>query len=451
MKNSQAVKQCLLPILSISRGVFIWLLSGSLFFFCNESNAQDISLLSLGNQFQQTYINPAATLKNTWNISLGNTQMEILTDGPTYNQLTDVNKAGKRYIHPDNWQSDVNYENLIQANLAIHTLDVGIVRNSWTFSGGHAFRTFGSLAYTEDLLKLVANGNGPYINQSLEIGPALDYLVFNELYLGVQKKFNRFTVGVKAKALFGVSGLRTESSSVAYKTKEDFYQWEFLVDYNIRSSSSLTLRDVTDFEFNASGFTFDHLFYNNPGLAFDIGVNMQLSKNLSIFWSALDLGFIKWDFLPRNYKSQGKFTFEGIDPITYINDTTGLQFVDSIVQFFPFTTVNESFTTSLNNRFYLGGSYQWKDTWSFQGLVRFHRSFVKSNAQLSVSAMRHWKWIQAGASLTVTNGNFFNLGAILQVKLQPVSVFVATDNILGAFALFDQKLANLRGGAQIAF
>lgn len=451
MKNKFMVNQIMFLERNSLKSGLTWLVLLCTFVLQKELMAQDISLISLGNQFQQTYINPAAALKNKWNISLGNTQMEILTDGPTFNQLTDVNNAGKRYIHPNKWQSDVNYDNLIQANLAIHTLDIGIVRNSWTFSGGHAFRTFGSLAYTEDLLKLVANGNGPYVNQSLEIGPALDYNVFNELYLGVQKKFNRFTVGLKAKALFGVSGLRTETSSVTYKTKDDFYQWEFLVDYNIRSSSSLTLRDVTDFDFNVSGFTFDHFFYNNPGLAFDIGVNMQLSKNLSIFWSALDLGYITWDFLPRNYKSQGKFTFEGIDPITYINDTTGLQFTDSIVQFFPFTTVNESFTTSLNNRFYLGGSYQWKDTWSFQGLVRFNRSFVKSNAQLSVSAIRHWKWIQAGGSFSVTNGNFFNLGAIVQLQLKPLSVFLATDNILGAFSLFDQKLANLRGGAQIAF
>lgn len=52
------------------------------------------------------------------------------------------------------------------------------------------------------------------------------------------------------------------------------------MDYSIRSSSALILNDITDITLNPSGFNFDHLFYNNTGLAFDIGMNMELSKKL---------------------------------------------------------------------------------------------------------------------------------------------------------------------------
>lgn len=424
----------------------------SLFFIAiKESLGQDISLFSLGNTLHKTYINPAANLDDKWNISLGNIHVELLTDGPTFDQLTAKNAQGKRYIHPDKWQNNVKDVNLVSAAFQLHTLDLGVKLGNWTFMAGHAFRTAGTLTYTDDLLKLVANGNGPYINQTLEIGPVMDYMVFNELYIGVQKKFNRFTVGVKAKGLFGVSNFRTDEPKINYKTRNEFYQWEFDVDYSVRSSSALRIDDITNITFNPSGFTFDHFFYNNLGLAFDIGVNMELSSKFNIFWSALDLGFIKWDYLPRNYVSKGKYTFEGIDPITYINDTSGFNFKDSITQFIPFTTTNEEYTTTLNNRFYLGGSYVMSDAWSFFGLVRFNRSFAKSNAQLSLSAIRSWKWVETGLSYTVTNGNLFNLGALLRFKINPLSAFVATDNVIGLFSLFDQKLANVRGGIHVAF
>lgn len=414
-------------------------------------NSQDISLISLNNPLRETLINPAAELTKTWNISLANTQVEMGTDGPTINQLTAENSEAKRYIHPSQWQGKINPENLVFANLQLNTLDFGVKVKDWGFLLGHAFRTNGTVSYTEDLVKLIGNGNGPYVNQTLQIGPALDYISYNELYLGVQKKFNRFTVGIKTKLLFGVSAVRTEESSLLYKTSDDFYQWEFNINYNIRSSSALRFKDISDVEFNPSGITFENLFYNNTGIAFDLGVNMQLSKNFNIFWSALDLGSIKWDLLPRNHVSQGKFTFEGIDPITYISDTTGFNFTDSLVQFIPFTTYNETFTTPLQNRFYLGAKYQYKDTWTFQGLVRFNRSFIKSNAQLAVSAVRHWKWFQAGLSLMYSNGTSFHAGAMLQGKIGPVAAFVATDNMFGFFAPFDQRLVNARGGLSVSF
>ncbi|MBK8621574.1 MAG: hypothetical protein IPN79_07385 [Saprospiraceae bacterium] len=416
-----------------------------------KSNSQDISLLALGSNLRQTYVNPAASLNKKWNVSLMNTQVELLTDGPAINQLTSVNSNGRRYIHPDNWQNHVNPENLISGNFQLNTIDIGFKTDKWTFLAGHAFRSFGSLNYTEDLLKLAANGNGPYINQTLQIGPIADYTTFNEIYVGVQKKFNKFTVGIKTKLLFGVSNLRTEEADIQYKTNDDFYQWELNTNYVIRSSSTLNFRNITDFNFNSSGITFDHLFYNNVGIAFDLGVNMQLSKNFQIFWSALDLGFIKWDFLPRHTVSKGKFTFEGIDPLTYLNDTTGINFSDSIAAFIPFTTITESYTTTLNNRFYLGAHYVWKEKWSFNACVRFHRSFVKSNAQLSLAATRSWKWLDVGISYAVTNGNLWNIGALLQVKWKPVQVFVATDNLFSLISLYDQKLANARGGLSISF
>ncbi len=421
------------------------------FGFIPKTKGQDISLLSLGSNLRQTYINPAASLPKKWNISLMNTQVELLTDGPTINQLTSVNNDGRRYIHPTNWQNHVNPENLISGNFQLNTIDIGFKTDKWTFLAGHAFRSFGSLNYTEDLLKLAANGNGPYINQTLQIGPIADYTTFNEIYLGAQKKFNKFTVGIKTKLLFGVSNLRTEEADIQYRTNDDFYQWELNTNYAIRSSSTLNFRDISDFTFNSSGITFDHLFYNNVGLAFDLGVNMQLSKNFQIFWSALDLGFIKWDFLPRHTVSKGKFTFEGIDPLTYLNDTTGINFTDSLAAFIPFTTNTESYTTTLNNRFYLGANYVWKEKWSFNACVRFHRSFVKSNAQLSLAATRSWKWLDAGLSYAVTNGNLWNVGALVQIKWKPLQVFVATDNLFSLFSLYDQKLANARGGLSISF
>ncbi|MBK6782393.1 MAG: hypothetical protein IPG79_00535 [Saprospiraceae bacterium] len=415
------------------------------------ANTQDVGLLGLGKTMQQTFINPAANLEKTWNLSLGNLRFEILTDGPTFNQLTKKNIDGNRYIRPDGWQNSVNDLNLLSANVDIHTIDFGCKAGKWFFMAGHAFRNGGSLTYTSDVLKLVANGNGPYINQTLSIGPVLDFLTYNEIYLGAQKKISRFTIGLKAKLLFGVSNFRTDEPTINYRTKSDFYQWEFDVDYSIRSSSALILNDITDITLNPSGFNFDHLFYNNTGLAFDIGMNMELSKKINIFWSALDLGFITWTFLPRNYISKGNFTFDGIDPITYINDTTGFNFTDSLSQLIPFTTIDEKYTTSLNNRFFLGATYEMNEKWSFNGLLRFHRSFVKSNAQLSLAATRRWKWVETGLSYSVTNGNLFNIGTLVNIKINPVSFYLATDNFLGAFDIFDQKLANFRGGLNVSF
>jgi len=423
----------------------------SLVFLALVVRSQDIGLMGFGNDIQKTYISPASKLDKKFNIAAGGLQFQLATNGPTINQLTSKNSLGKRYIDLDNWQKSIQDQNNIDFSTEIRTIDVGLKIGTWGFLAGHAFKNQGGVSYTRDLTELLSKGNADFIGQTLDVGPGMDFTSYNELYLGVQKQFGNLSLGIKSKLLFGVGNVHSENSSLSLTTQEEFYQLSIESDYLINSSSIFDYTDLNDISFDYKSFSFDHFFYNNRGFAFDLGVSYELDEKLSLFASAIDIGSITWDFAPRNYNSNGTFVFDGIDIAEYLGDTTGVFLEDSLYQLLQFDLTRNAYSTRLNSRFFLGASYMYNEKWSLNALLRFDDSFLSNSTQLSLSGVKKFKYLEAGLSYTVRNSSFYNFGAMVKAKVGPFFGYLSTDNILAAVSLFDQRLANVRGGLVVAF
>lgn len=419
----------------------------SLFIFSGISFGQDISLMHLKGYMPATLLNPAIPLDKKINASLGAISVSGGTNGPAVNDITSKNIDGQRFLDFTKLQNNVDVTNDIFLNYDIRTLDIGFSFGKFSLLAGHGFRSSSNLKYTKDLVGLLAYGNANYIGQTLEIGPTIDVISFNEVYLGVQKTSGKFTLGLKAKLLYGASNISTESSRIQFTTNAEYYQLEFNNDYTIRSSSLLRYNSLDSITVNYSNFTFDNFFYNNKGLGIDLGVHFQVTDHWNIHASALDIGTIKWDFFPRKYSSKGSFSFDGVDLVDYLTDST-LSVKDTLLDLINVTSELETYSTPLNSTFSVGSTYKYKK-WNGNILYQMRNRFGFRNHSLSLSAVRQVAIFDLGAQYTISKNNFTGLGIYGKIRLGPFSAYMATDNIISIFKPLDSKSASIRLGATI--
>lgn len=410
---------------------------------------QEISLLQLKGYMPGTFLNPGLPLDKRVNISVGAIGFRGGTNGPSIGDITSKNLDGKRYIDLDKFSGSLNPNQDIFGQSEIRTLDLAIKLGSFALMAGHGMKAFGNLTYTSDLIHLAAYGNGNYIGKTLDLGPVLDVSAYNELYIGVQKTSGRFTLGLKAKLLYGISNIYTESSDIKLTTLEEYYQLQFKNDYIVRSSGLLRYHSLDSITIDNSLWSFDNLFYNNRGFAIDLGASFKVNENLTISASALDLGSISWDFFPRRYSSQGTFTFEGVDVVDYITDST-LSISDTLLNIIDVRSDIEEYSTTLNYTFTIGGHYQ-SGPWSFNALYMLHNKFGYRDHAMSLSAIRKIAFFDLGLQYRISKNDYSGLGLYSRLNLGPVALYLASDNLLGLFNIDNAKSASIRFGTTLQF
>lgn len=427
-------------------------LSIALLAFCISSgNTQDIGLFNLEGSIQRTYINPGLPVSGKLNIAALNFQIGVHTDGPSINDITSVNASGNRFVDISKFPDAFDDVQNIYLGEKFHTLDLSYSTGSLVLMAGHSFNTGGSLSYTGDLMNLLARGNAPFIGQTLEIGPAFHLIAYNELYLGAQWNAGAWTFGIRPKLLFGTAGAGTSGNSIRFTTDDEFYQLRFENNYSIRSSALFRINTLDEIDISYPELSFENLFYNNVGLALDAGVSFRLNDRTELSAAINDIGKINWDFFPRLYTSKGSYSFEGVDLINYISDSTGIGIKDSLINLFSFDESLMPFSTVLPSVFYLGGTHRLNDQWTLSALYRVDDFNFADRSALSLSAISRFRLLNAGINYTIRKNNFASLGISASLRLGPVMLYTATENILALFNPFDHKLANINFGAGLKF
>lgn len=417
---------------------------------CNMSlKAQYIPALLRHGSVQNTLYNPAIPMKKTINLGLATINTGLSTDGFALNELTGINQDGARYIDINKIQSTKDGKYNLYFENDIRTIDVGINLRSFALIAGHGFRMSANAGYTTDLIKLLANGNGSYIGKTLDIGPALNAMAYNELYIGAQTKLGSLTLGLKAKLLYGTASLYSEVSRMLLTTKEEFYQLQFENHYLIRSSSLLKYKSLDDITIDYAGFTLDNLFYNNRGFAMDMGVHYQLNDRFSLNASALDIGRIDWDYAPRKYETNGIFNFEGVDIIDYIQDST-LNVRDTLLQLLDVQSSLEPYSTTINSRYTLGADYI-LDSWSFHVLYQMHRRFGYNWHQMTLGTVKKISFLDIGLLYTINKSDYRNLGLHIGLNLRPVHLYVSTTDVLHLLSFENARSAGIGFGLNVQF
>jgi hypothetical protein len=379
----------------------------------------------------------------------------------TYNDL--LRKQGDRLVlDVGNAIGKLDPDNNVHYDQRFETVSLGVRFGSWYLQAGHAVRVNTAINYPKALAELFWYGNGPYIGQPLEIGFTANTATWNELHLGLGKRFgDKLTLGARAKFLSGVGAMQTDDArrQIRVLTDSDIYQLSLTTDYAFHSSSIVSGIDTAGLTYDLALNEIKNKFADNTGIAFDFGLQFQISERLSLSASVLDLGAsISWKKNASYFHSQGTFEYNGIGipGADILNGTTdSLDFgaaLDTLNDVLQFQKTDSEFTTTLPTRIYVGGSFKLTERWVLGAVLHHQNSKNRSATSVGVSA--HWsplKWLTVGGMYGVNDRSAANIGLSIVVKPGPLQLFVLSDNVLNAVTPYGSAAVNFRFGGALVF
>jgi hypothetical protein len=395
--------------------------------------AQNINYFFIDDIYQRSYFNPALNDEGKISVASG-LGVDFITNGPSINDFIIDGPNGNLQLSAANAIMAMNDVNDIYGYGSVNTFDLSVRVPFVRLSVGHAWKTNGWMNYTKDLANFVTFGNGQSVGETLNLGPQINYINYNELYLGVQKSFGPLSIGAKVKRL---------------TTSDDIYQLSLDTDFEMMVSSAFNYTDIDDFDVNIQNFSFENFLSNNGGWAFDIGASVSLGDRIEVSLSVLDIGSIDWDVDPKSYSSKGVQTFDGIDIADFINTEDEIVVFDSLENLLEVTETSAGFSTTLPSQVYLGGRFKLSDLWTFGAMIQSLGNGERRANVMGVNATASiYKWLSAGVLYSAKTGNPANFGLSIKTEFGPLIGFLSTDNILN-LGTFDGKNSNFRAGLSL--
>jgi hypothetical protein len=414
---------------------------------------EDLSTHFMRHTWQANRTNPALFPNYKVAVGLPGFYNSLYLSNITYNDVVVDNK-----IDPNAAIAVLDErDNIIRENLDIETINVGVRLGKFGLSFGHAARFNAFLNYPKALPQLIWQGNAQFIGETVDFAPDIDLFSYQEFSLGVMYDINpNFSIGGKVKLLSGSATTQTTGNRLQLTTSDDVYQLTLDADYTVNTSSSLDYNGFDEVEVNFDFGTFDggDLFSQNTGIAFDLGARFAFDK-FEFAASVIDLGAsINWEEEVNNYSLTGVSEFKGLEFADEIlEDSTEFGSVlDTLESFYDFTETSNAFSTTLPTRFYLSATYQIRSNWT--GGIMFYSERYREETFPALALGTNidlLPFLNVGGVYAMRSGTFDNLGLNATIKLGPVQLLAATDNIFTALQPKDSNAANLRVGLNLLF
>ncbi len=324
-----------------------------------------------------------------------------------------------------------------------------------------------------DLLILAWEGNGKsLLGKTIDFtGLGVDASYYREFKIGASYKINdKLTLGISPKLLFGKANINTQKSTITWETKSDDYTYIFHTDWEVNISQPVYTIEQMDYDYEGDSLIYKdtinekispkQVIFNNKnfGLGVDLGAIYKVNDKVNVYASIIDLGYIKWKDNPQTLKVQGDFVYDGYDVRPFLEQNDSLNqanadnYRDSVIHIFEPSLQKDKYVTYLTPKFYIGGTYQWKEYLGFGMLARFEMYKYILHPSLTLSAnSRLTKWFGATLSYTMMNNSYTNIGLAFIFKLGPVQWFLASDNFWGFIWPQSARNVNLRMGINLKF
>jgi len=180
---------------------------------------------------------------------------------------------------------------------------------------------------------------------------------------------------------------------------------------------------------------------SNTGIAFDLGAQYQLGKNITLFGSVTDLGVINWN---KNN------TFTSIKDIALDGDAIFETATDNLAQDTERGATN--FSTQLVTKIYGGGRFNVGKNHAFSFLVNPKLFLGRTTMNGSVAyRLRTSKFVDLVASYNVMEEGGNNVGFGATINLKPVQIYFATDKATSIFNRNSQKDFQFVAGVNLSF
>jgi len=293
----------------------------------------------------------------------------------------------------------------------------------------------------EDLVNMLWYGNAaPQVfGRTVSICPRISFIAFDEWgasFSGYALK-NKITWGGRLKYISGRVNATTVRSTFDVSTDPDSYRLNMQSDLELRTSG------IDDIEHYLDQPLSSLVFPGNNGVGVDLGATWQITEQIGVSASVLDLGFVSWKSRTMTLVSHipgEEFTFNGLNLNDFIKmiedpDTFGGKLTDSILDLVEIDTVYDvKYTSMLPVRFNVGGTYTLKERHNFNlllnGVAWDHHFFPALSVSYYYQAPRILGIL---LSYNIFNNQYTNFGAGLSVNAGPIQLYVISDNLPAMF------------------
>lgn len=434
---------------------YFYLLIVSAIIFVLPLNGQELNLQFMRHTLQGNSIHPGMIPKGSIVVGLPNIYNDLFVTDITYKDVVQTLPDGRTVLSLNDIVNQLENENFIREIPEIKTLSLGFRFKNLFINIGHRIRGNAFINYPKELVQFIAEGNAPFIGQTIEIGPDFQISAFHETSLGLAYQINDIvSVGGRVKLLNGVFDLSTTRTSLQLFTDPEIYQTTLNADFVFNSSSWLQYDGFDDFEFNDNleGLINDNFLAANASIGFDLGVYFNLDKfDLAI--SVLDLGNLSWEEEVFNYSIQDEYDYNGLNVTDALfDDDVDIILQDTLREIYQAAETQASYTSPLGTKAYVSGTYKINDRFraGAVGYVEVFRDEFFSALGLNIQG-QFGKVLNAGFLYAFRNKRLDNLGLNIGLNFGGLELYGATDNLLTALNLENANSANIRLGANIVF
>lgn len=426
-------------------------------FFTSKAQ-QDLSMFNLNEIPQSTYSNPSNQFNGKFHLgipALSSYYFSLSNSGFAYSDF--IRKSGDSLLADfDNMIKSIEDDNYLSFYSKVDLLSIGFSINSKTqlmfnVSDNAYFR----LSYPKDLIRFIYEGNAAFEDNTANLeGVGLSLNRYREYSAGLSYQLNeKLRIGGRLKYLQGMNNIYNERSDITIATDPETYEITANANLSIKTAGiNDDLDDLTKSQFIPGK--------GNRGLGFDLGANYQLNEKISLNASIIDLGYITWKDNTKSYSNKGEFKYSGIELDAFAGnegarsdgETSFDRVLDSLEEAMNIDTSTSSYSAPLTSRIYIGGNYQINERSHAGALIQaeiFQGNILPSFTLLYNRKMT--KWIGLGASYTMINRTYNNLGLAINFNPGPIQFYVVSDNLLGAFQPQHTRHLQIRFGINLIF
>lgn len=354
-------------------------------------------------------------------------------------------------------------QNVLSAELHVPLLNFGFrIKKKHFLNFSITEKVYANSIFPKDLLIFPVEGNGAFDELTLN-GLAFNAGAYREYALGYKHQVNKyFKVGATIKYLNGYYNMYSLPSEITLKTNRAETLLE--LNANMQVNTSLPIDSVSsDSEGNVTDITTrtpssDEIvelltFSPNRGVAFDLGLAKDYNSEITLYASAVDIGFINWNNDPYTFDFQGKQDIVGvkIDSIDFENALDSYE-IDSLFSDFQYKAKSGSYRQWLPAKFYLGADYRLR-RWVKLGLV-YRTEYTNKHFFHAVTGsvnFKYAKFANTSLSYTIKNNSYYNLGFGTSFAMGPYTMFFISDNIGAAIWWHRSQLFAFRMGTSMVF
>lgn len=388
---------------------------------------------------------------------------DVITDG------TGIRKDSL-VVNVNSFHDALKTTNYLSEQFQLTLFAIGIRAKKYFFTLDIIEKQDSRFSFDKEMITFLKDGNAKYRGRTSNWGGlGVDASYYREIAFGVSKQLNeKWTVGAKAKVLFGIANVNMVDSDISVFTSDAGDQVVLKSEQLLRASmpiSTIKLDEdgyVDDISINGDDYDVD-FFTNteNKGFAVDLGMTYQVNENTRLYASILDVGAIAWSSDTHEFSQDANFEWEGADwsqsgnsnnPNFEEIEDVFENLTDSLVDQFRVSNNTSAYSTGLPCKLYFGGTHQLNKKVNVGALSRTEIFNGKVQSALTFSAnARFFKNLSTTLSYSILNNSYNNIGFGLATKLGPTQFYVVSDNVMAAIKPNSAHLANIRFGINFLF